>query len=44
MEYIPSMKFAAGFEIMEYCQKMAEKFGFYDKCLFHTTVEKTEVG
>ena len=21
---------------------MAEKFGFYDKCLFHTTVEKTE--
>jgi cyclohexanone monooxygenase len=42
MNYIPSMKFAAGFEIMEYCQKMAEKFGFYDKCLFHTTVEKTE--
>ena len=42
MDYIPSMKFAAGFEIMEYCQKMAEKFGFYDKCLFHTTVEETE--
>ena len=42
MDYIPSMKFAAGFEMMEYCQKMAEKFGFYDKCLFHTTVEKTE--
>ena len=42
MDYIPSMKFAAGFEIMDYCQKMAEKFGFYDKCLFHTTVEKTE--
>ena len=21
---------------------MAEKFGFYDRCLFHTTVEKTE--
>ena len=42
MNYIPSMKFAAGFEIMEYCQKMAEKFSFYDKCLFHTTVEKTE--
>ena len=41
MNYIPSMKFAAGFEIMEYCQKMAERFGFYDKCLFHTTVEKT---
>ncbi len=36
------MKFASGFEIMEYCQKVAEKFGFYDHCLFHTTVEKTD--
>ena len=35
------MKFASGFEILEYCQKMAEKFGFYDHCLFHTTVDKT---
>ena len=42
MGYIPSMKFASGFEIMEYCQNMAEKFGFYDHCLFHTTVERTE--
>ena len=42
MGYVPSMKFASGFEIMEYCQKMAEKFGFYDHCLFHTTVETTE--
>jgi cyclohexanone monooxygenase len=42
MGYIPSMKFAAGFEIMEYCQRMAEKFNFYDHCLFHTTVDKTE--
>ncbi len=42
MGYIPTMKFASGFEIMEYCQKMAEKFGFYQRCLFHTTVEKTE--
>ena len=42
MGYIPAMKFASGFEIMEYCQNMATKFGFYDKCLFHTTVEKTE--
>ncbi len=42
MEYFPSMKFASGFEILEYCQTMAEKFGFYDHCLFHTTVEKTE--
>ncbi|MFN0025557.1 MAG: flavin-containing monooxygenase [Acidimicrobiales bacterium] len=42
MEYFPTMKFASGFEIFEYCQKMAQKFNFYDHCLFHTTVEKTE--
>jgi len=42
MGYMPTMKFASGFEIMEYCQSMAEKFGFYDHCLFHTTVDKTE--
>ncbi|MBV1882737.1 MAG: NAD(P)/FAD-dependent oxidoreductase [Pseudomonadales bacterium] len=42
MGYIPSMKFAGGFEIMEYCQKVAEKFKFYDHCLFHTTVENTD--
>ena len=41
MGYFPTMKFASGFEIMEYCQQMAEKFGFYDHCLFHTTVEET---
>ncbi len=42
MEYFPTMKFASGFEIFEYCQQFAEKFGFYEHCLFHTTVEKTE--
>jgi len=42
MEYFPTMKFASGFEILEYCQAMATKFGFYDKCLFHTTVERTD--
>ncbi len=42
MEYFPTMKFASGFEIFEYCQKMAEKFGFYDHCLFQTTVGNTE--
>ncbi len=42
MGYIPSMKFASGFEILEYCQGMAEKFGFYDRCLFHTTVDETK--
>ncbi|HLK26341.1 MAG TPA: NAD(P)/FAD-dependent oxidoreductase, partial [Caulobacteraceae bacterium] len=39
--YVPSMKFASGFEILEYCQLLAERFGFYDHCLFHTTVEAT---
>ena len=42
MGYIPSMKFASGFEILEYCQNLAEKFGFFEHCLFHTTVERTE--
>src|SRR6185437_1145588 len=42
MGYFPSMKFASGFEILEYCQAMATRFGFYDHCLFHTTVERTE--
>ena len=42
MGYFPTMKFVSGFEILEYCQAMAEKFGFYDHCLFHTTVEQTD--
>jgi cyclohexanone monooxygenase len=42
MGYIPSRKFASGFEILEYCQSMAEQFHFYEHCLFHTTVDKTE--
>lgn len=41
MEYVPSMKFASGFEILEYCQTMAERFGFYERALFHTTVTDT---
>src|SRR3546814_18637814 len=42
MGHFPSMKFASGFEILEYCQTMAELYRFYDRCLFHTTVERTE--
>jgi cation diffusion facilitator CzcD-associated flavoprotein CzcO len=42
MEYFPTMKFASGFEIFEYCQALAEKFSFYDHCLFHTTVLQSE--
>jgi cyclohexanone monooxygenase len=41
MGYVPTMKFASGFEILEYSQKMAEKYGFYERCLFHTTVDET---
>ncbi len=41
MGYFPTMKFASGFEILEYCQAMAERSGFYDHCLFHTTVQQT---
>ncbi len=41
MGYVPTMKFASGFEILEYCQTMARTFGFYDHCLFHTTVKDT---
>ncbi|MEM9609854.1 MAG: NAD(P)/FAD-dependent oxidoreductase [Actinomycetota bacterium] len=37
--YIPSMKFASGFEILEYCRSLAERYGFYDRCLFHTAVD-----
>ena len=44
MGYFPTMKFASGFEIFEYCQKMAEKFGFYDHCLFHTDGRADRVG
>ena len=39
--YVPTMKFASGFEIFEYCQTMARTFGFYEHCLFHTTVDAT---
>ncbi len=41
MGYFPTMKFASGFEILEYCQSVAQRFGFYERCLFHTTVERT---
>ncbi|MGE0699925.1 MAG: flavin-containing monooxygenase [Hyphomicrobiaceae bacterium] len=41
MGYFPTMKFASGFEILEYCQEMATRYGFYERCLFHTTVERT---
>ena len=42
MGYFPSRKFASGFEIFEYCQMMATRFGFYDHCLFHTEMTGAE--
>ena len=40
--YFPKEKFASGFEIFEYCQKIAAESGFYDQCLFHTEVTGAE--
>ena len=31
----------AGFEIFEYCQKVAERYDIYSSALFHTTVQET---
>src|ERR1700691_5165758 len=36
MGYVPSMKFASGFEILEYCQNMAHRFGFSDHWIVET--------
>jgi cation diffusion facilitator CzcD-associated flavoprotein CzcO len=36
--FMPSKKFADGWEIQGYCRQIAEKYGFYDKALMHTIV------
>ena len=36
--FMPSKKFADGWEILEYCQLIATRFGLYDNALFHTRV------
>jgi cation diffusion facilitator CzcD-associated flavoprotein CzcO len=36
--FMPSKKFSDGSEIREYCQSVAQRFGFYDRGLFHTLV------
>lgn len=38
MGYIPSKKFAPGYEIREYIQSIARESGLYEKALFHTRV------
>jgi cyclohexanone monooxygenase len=37
--FIPSKKFADGWEIYEYSRSIAKKFGFADKALFHTLID-----
>lgn len=36
--FLPSKKFADGWEIQGYCRSIAEKFGFADRALFHTLI------
>ena len=36
--FMPSKKFADGWEIQQYCKSIGEKYGFYDKALFHTII------
>jgi cation diffusion facilitator CzcD-associated flavoprotein CzcO len=36
--FMPSKKFADGWEIQQYCKSIADKFGFADKALFHTLI------
>lgn len=36
--FMPSKRFADGKEIQGYCRQIGEKYGFYDKALFHTRV------
>ncbi|MDB5970374.1 MAG: monooxygenase [Hydrocarboniphaga sp.] len=38
MGFMPSKKFADGWEIQQYARSIAEKFGFADKALFHTLI------
>ncbi len=37
--YMPSKKFADGFEIHDHCQIIADTFGLRDNALFHTLIE-----
>ena len=36
--FMPSKRFSDGDEIQGYCRLIGEKYGFYDKALFHTRV------
>ena len=36
--YMPSKKFADGYEIQEHCQRIARQYGLYRGALFHTVI------
>jgi cation diffusion facilitator CzcD-associated flavoprotein CzcO len=36
--FMPSKKFADGWEIQGYCRQIAEKYGYADRALFHTLI------
>ncbi len=38
-DYVPSKRFADGWEIREHFQRIATKFGLYEGALFHTRIE-----
>jgi len=38
MGFLPSKKFADGWEIYEYCRSIAKRYGFADRALFHTLI------
>jgi cation diffusion facilitator CzcD-associated flavoprotein CzcO len=40
MGFMPSKRFADGSEISDYCTSIAKKFGFADRALFHTHINK----
>ena len=37
--FVPSKKFADGFEIQAHCQRIANKYRLYDRALFHTLIK-----
>src|SRR3954469_20367296 len=39
MGFMPSKKFADGWEIQKYARSIADKFGYADKALFHTLIQ-----
>ncbi|MAQ27707.1 MAG: monooxygenase, partial [Pseudomonadales bacterium] len=38
MDYMPSKKYTDGYDIYDYMRSIADRFGLYEKALFHTMV------